>query len=113
MRGGANGARLRLAPQKDWAANSPEELDKVLKKLERVRADFQKSLSGGKQVSLADVIVLGGAAAIEKAALSGGYKNLKVPFTPGRMDASQDQTSTATFADLEPNADGVPQLLRH
>jgi catalase-peroxidase len=106
MRGGANGARVRLAPQKDWAANTPKELGKVIAQLEKIQKDFNSSLSGGKEVSLADVIVLGGVAAIEKAAKDGGYKNLKVPFTPGRMDASQDKTDVATFSELEPSADG-------
>ncbi|CAM2070800.1 catalase/peroxidase HPI [Sulfidibacter corallicola] len=106
MRGGANGARVRLAPQKDWEANSPQELAKVLDKLEKIQTSFQKSLSRGKKVSLADVIVLGGAAAIEKAAKDGGYKNVKVPFTPGRMDASQKQTNVASFNELEQKADG-------
>ncbi len=106
MRGGANGARIRLAPQKDWEANNPKELAKVLKRLEAVQKDFNGSLSGGKKVSLADVIVLGGSAAIEKAASDGGFKGVKVPFSPGRMDASQDKTDVHTFAELEPGADG-------
>lgn len=104
MRGGANGARLRLAPQKDWAANDPEELGKVLKALEKVQADFNLSLSGGKEVSLADVIVLGGAAAIEQAAKQAGH-GVEVPFTPGRTDASQKMTDVHSFAVLEPTAD--------
>ncbi len=104
MRGGANGARVRLAPQKDWAANNPEELDKVLTTLERVQADFNKSLSGGKKVSLADVIVLGGTAAIEEAAKQAG-STVAVPFTPGRTDATQEMTDTRSFAVLEPTAD--------
>ncbi|MDJ0835309.1 MAG: catalase/peroxidase HPI [Acidobacteriota bacterium] len=106
MRGGANGARVRLAPQNKWEANSPKELSKVLKRLEEIQKDFNGSLSGGKKVSLADVIVLGGSAAIEKAAKDGGFKNVKVPFTPGRMDASQEKTDVTTFAELEPRADG-------
>ena len=106
MRGGANGARIRLAPQKNWDANNPQELARVLKHLETIQQDFNASLSRGKKVSLADVIVLGGSAAIEKAAKDGGYKNLKVPFKPGRGDASQEQTDVATFAELEPEADG-------
>jgi len=106
MRGGGNGARLRLEPQKNWQANSPKELAKVLHRLEEIQKDFNGSLSGNKQVSLADVIVLGGAAAIEKAAGDGGYKNVKVPFSPGRMDASQEKTDVATFGELEPHADG-------
>lgn len=104
LRGGANGARIRLAPQKDWAVNDPAELGKVLKKLESIQTDFNKSLSGGKKVSLADVIVLGGSAAIEKAARAAGY-NVSVPFKPGRMDASQEQTDASSFAVLEPKAD--------
>jgi catalase-peroxidase len=104
MRGGANGARVRLAPQKDWAANNPEELGKVLTTLEKVQADFNKSLSGGKKVSLADVIVLGGTAAIEEAAKQAG-STVAVPFTPGRTDATQEMTDTHSFAVLEPTAD--------
>ncbi|NIV45736.1 MAG: catalase-peroxidase, partial [Gammaproteobacteria bacterium] len=100
MRGGANGARLRLAPQKDWPVNDPAELAKVLKTLERVRTEF-----GSDKVSLADVIVLGGAAAIEKAAKDAGH-DVKVPFTPGRTDATQEQTDVESFAVLEPTADG-------
>ncbi len=106
MRGGANGARVRLAPQKGWQANSPKELAKALERLEGIQKDFNRSLSGGKRVSLADVIVLGGAAAIEKAAKDGGYQNVNVPFSPGRMDASQEKTDIAAFAELEPSADG-------
>jgi catalase-peroxidase len=98
-RGGANGARIRLAPQKDWDANNPPELAKVLQKLEAIRKEF------GKKVSLADLIVLGGGAAIEKAAKDAGM-SVTVPFTPGRMDASQEQTDVASFAPLEPRADG-------
>jgi len=105
MRGGANGARLALAPQKDWAANNPAELAKVLSSLQKVQQDFNKGLKGGKKVSLADVIVLAGSAAIEKAAADGGIK-LEVAFRPGRMDASQQQTDIASFAVLEPHADG-------
>jgi len=104
MRGGANGARLQLAPQKDWAINNPAELSKSLKSLKDVQTSFNKSLSGGKKVSLADVIVLGGAVAIEEAAKKGGYK-VSVPFKPGRMDASQTQTDVNSFAVLEPTAD--------
>jgi catalase-peroxidase len=104
MRGGANGARIALAPQKDWAVNNPDELAKALSTLSEVQQDFNKSLSGGKQVSLADVIVLGGAAAIEKAAKDAGYK-IEVPFTPGRTDASQELTDVESFAALEPTAD--------
>jgi catalase-peroxidase len=105
MRGGANGARIRLEPQKSWAANDPKDLAKALKRLERVQKDFNKSLSDGKKVSLADVIVLGGAAAIEKAAKQAGF-DVTVPFKPGRTDASQQQTDVASFAVLEPTADG-------
>ncbi len=104
-RGGANGARIRLAPQKDWKVNNPAELSKVLQTLEKVQQDFNRSLSGGKKVSLADVIVLGGCAAVEQAAKSAGY-NVKVPFAPGRADASQQQTDVESFAVLEPTFDG-------
>ena len=105
MRGGANGARIRLAPQKDWAVNDPAELAKVLARLEAVQKDFNRSLAGGKKVSLADVIVLGGNAAIEQAAKKAGY-NVQVPFTPGRTDATQAQTDVDSFKVLEPAADG-------
>jgi catalase-peroxidase len=105
MRGGANGAHIRLAPQKDWEINNPRELAKVLGRLEKVQTDFNKTLSGGKKVSLADVIVLGGGAAIEQAAKKAGV-DVTVPFTPGRTDASQAQTDTMSFAFLEPIADG-------
>jgi catalase-peroxidase len=106
LRGGANGARIRLAPQKDWPVNDPAELAKVLKKLEGIQRDFGGGLFGGsKKVSLADVIVLGGAAAIEKAAKDAGH-DVKVPFVPGRGDATQEQTDAASFAPLEPKADG-------
>jgi catalase-peroxidase len=105
MRGGANGARLRLAPQKDWAVNDPQELAKVLKALERVQKDFNRSAADGKKVSMADLIVLAGDAAIEQAAKSGGV-DLQLPFTPGRTDASSKQTDVASFAALEPAADG-------
>jgi len=104
MRGGANGARIRLEPQLAWAANDPEQLAAVLKSLTQVQQDFNQSLSGGKQVSLADVIVLGGAAAIEQAAKAAGY-TVEVPFTPGRTDASQEMTDVNSFAVLEPTAD--------
>jgi catalase-peroxidase len=104
MRGGANGARVRLEPQKDWAANNPEELAQALATLTKVQQDFNKSLSGGKQVSLADVIVLGGAAAIEQAAKEAGVA-VEVPFAPGRTDASQEMTDVQSFAVLEPSAD--------
>ena len=105
MRGGANGARISLAPQKDWAANNPEELQTVLEGLRKVQDDFNKSASRGKKVSLADLIVLGGAAAVEKAAKDAGT-SIKVPFSPGRTDALQAQTDVASFALLEPTADG-------
>ena len=104
-RGGANGARIRLAPQKDWAVNQPAELATVLAKLEAVQKDFNASASGGKKVSLADLIVLGGVVGIEKAAKAAGHE-VKVPFTPGRMDASQEQTDVHSFEPLEPTADG-------
>ena len=105
MRGGANGARIRLAPQKGWEVNNPDELAKVLQRLEGVQKDFNRAQSGGKQVSLADLIVLGGAAAIEQAAKNAGHE-VQVPFTPGRTDASQEQTDVNSFAVLEPTADG-------
>jgi catalase-peroxidase len=104
-RGGANGARIRLAPQKDWEVNQPTELDKVLKALEEVQKDFNDSQSDGKKVSLADIIVLGGCAAVEDAAKKAGH-NVQVPFSPGRTDASQDQTDIDSFAVLEPIVDG-------
>src|SRR5258705_1545564 len=110
-RGGANGARLRLAPQKDWDVNNPPELAKVLQKLAAIQKEFNASASGGKKVSLADLIVLGGSAAIEKAARAAG-QDVKVPFTPGRMDASQEQTDTHSFAQVEPVADGFRNYLR-
>jgi catalase-peroxidase len=103
-RGGANGARIRLAPQKDWAANQPAQLAKVIKTLENIRSDFNKGQTGGKQVSLADLIVLAGCAGVEQAAKSAGH-SIKVPFTPGRTDASQEQTDVESFAVLEPVAD--------
>jgi catalase-peroxidase len=104
-RGGANGARIRLAPQKDWEVNQPAELAKVLAVLEGVQKTFNAAQSGGKKVSLADLIVLGGCAAVEAAAKKAGH-DVKVPFSPGRMDASQEQTDVASFAVLEPMADG-------
>ena len=110
-RGGANGARLRLAPQKNWEVNQPALMAKVLQKLEEIQKEFNSSQSGGKQVSLADVIVLGGCAAVEAAARSAGH-NLTVPFTPGRADASQEQTDVESFAVLEPIADGFRNYLR-
>jgi len=104
-RGGANGARIRLAPQKDWDVNNPRELAKVLQRLEGIQKDFDHAQSGGKKVSLADLIVLGGSAAVEQAAKKAGY-DVQVPFTPGRTDASQEQTDPVSFAVLEPTADG-------
>ena len=104
-RGGANGARIRLAPQKDWEVNQPVELAKVLQKLEAIQKDFHSSQSGGKKVSLADLIVLGGCGAVEEAAKKAGHE-VKVPFTPGRTDASQEQTDVHSFAVMEPKADG-------
>ena len=104
-RGGANGARIRLAPQKDWAVNEPAELAKTLQKLEAIQKEFNGSQSGGKKVSLADLIVLGGCAAVEEAAKKAGH-NIEVPFSPGRTDASQAQTDVHSFAVLEPVADG-------
>ena len=105
MRGGANGARVALAPQKDWAANDPKELAMVLKSLKKIQKDFNRGAKGGKKVSLADLIVLGGAAGIENAAKEAGH-DVAVPFKPGRMDASQDMTDVESFAVLEPMADG-------
>jgi catalase-peroxidase len=110
-RGGANGARIRLAPQKDWDVNQPGELAKVLQRLEAIQKEFNASASGGKKISLADLIVLGGSAAIEKAAKAAGHA-VKLPFTPGRMDASQDETDVQSFAPLEPVADGFRNYLR-
>ena len=111
-RGGANGARIRLAPQKDWEVNQPAELAKVLQKLEAIQKEFNSSQSGGKKkVSLADLIVLGGCAAVEEAAKKAGY-DVKVPFAPGRTDASQEQTDVHSFAVMEPKADGFRNYLR-
>jgi catalase-peroxidase len=110
-RGGANGARIRLAPQKDWDVNQPAQLATVLQKLEAIQKEFNASQSGGKKVSLADLIVLGGSAAIEKAAKDAGH-DVKVPFTPGCMDASQEQTDVESFAPLELTADGFRNYLR-
>ena len=106
MRGGANGARISLAPQKDWDVNNPKELAKVLKRLQGIQKDFNRTQSGNKQVSLADLIVLGGAAAIEQAAKNAGQDKVQVPFTPGRTDATQAQTDVHSFAVLKPTADG-------
>jgi len=110
-RGGANGARIRLAPQRYWAVNNPAQLSKVVDTLEAIQKDFNANATGGKQVSLADLIVLAGAAAIEKAAKDGGV-NIKVPFTPGRTDASQEETDVASFAVLEPIADGFRNYIK-
>ncbi len=109
-RGGANGARIRLAPQKDWEVNQPAELGKVLQALEKVQADFNDAQSGGKKVSLADLIVLGGCAAVETAAKRAGH-DVQVPFTPGRTDALQEETDVDSFAVLEPTADGFRNYL--
>tara|TARA_R110002167_G_scaffold13893_4_gene57045 strand:+ start:25103 stop:27313 length:2211 start_codon:yes stop_codon:yes gene_type:complete len=111
MRGGANGARIRLAPQKDWAVNQPAKLAKILQTLEGVQSEFNSAQSGGKKVSLADVIVLGGCAAVEKAAQDAGYQ-LDVPFSPGRTDATQEQTDAEAFEPLEPGADGFRNYLK-
>ncbi|MCG6925749.1 MAG: catalase/peroxidase HPI, partial [Acidobacteria bacterium] len=110
-RGGANGARIRLAPQKDWPVNQPAELAKVLDKLDGIRSDFNKAASGGKKVSLADLIVLAGAAGVEQAAKKAGH-DVTVPFTPGRMDASQEQTDVESVGALEPVADGFRNYLK-
>jgi catalase-peroxidase len=104
-RGGANGARIRLAPQKDWEVNNPAELAKVLETLEKIRAAFNGAAKGGKAVSLADLIVLGGSAGVEKAAANAGFA-VAVPFTPGRVDASQEQTDVESFDAIEPPGDG-------
>jgi catalase-peroxidase len=110
-RGGANGARIRLAPQKDWDVNQPAELAKVLQALEAIQKDFNGAQSGAKKVSLADLIVLGGCAAVEEAAKKAGH-DVKVPFSPGRTDASQEQTDVHAFAVLEPIADGFRNYVR-
>lgn len=110
-RGGANGARIRLAPQKDWEVNNPQQLQKVLGILEGIRKEFNENASGNKKVSMADLIVLAGAAGVEKAAANAGYK-VKVPFVPGRMDATREQTDEESFAVLEPMADGFRNYLK-
>src|SRR5262249_5434445 len=110
-RGGANGARIRLAPQKDWDVNQPAHLAKVLKTLEAIQKEFNSAQAGGTKVSLADLIVLGGCAAVEAAAKKAG-DSVKVPFSPGRMDASQEETDVQSFAPLEPAADGFRNYLR-
>ncbi|MFD3466157.1 catalase/peroxidase HPI [Streptomyces sp. NPDC058682] len=111
MRGGANGARIRLAPQKDWEANDLPEVTEVVRKLEGIQQDFNRAQGGGKKVSLADLIVLGGCAAVEQGAKNAGY-DIEVPFAPGRTDASQEQTDVESFAVLEPAADGFRNYLR-
>jgi catalase-peroxidase len=111
-RGGANGGRIRLAPQKDWAVNNPAQLAKILPTLEKIQKEFNSSQSGGKKVSLADLIVLGGCAAIEQAAKSAGH-DVKVPFSPGRTDATQEQTDVHSFAVLEPKSDGFRNYYAH
>ena len=110
-RGGANGARIRLAPQKDWEVNQPVQLKKVLQALEEIQKEFNSAQSDGKKVSLADLIVLGGCAGVEKAAKNAGH-DLTVPFKPGRTDASQEQTDLGSFAVLEPAADGFRNYLK-
>jgi catalase-peroxidase len=110
-RGGANGARIRLAPQKDWEVNQPAELAKVLAKLEAIQKEFNSAQKGGKRISLADLIVLAGSAAVEEAAKKAGHE-VKVPFAPGRMDASQEQTDVESFAVLEPSGDGLRNYIR-
>jgi catalase-peroxidase len=110
-RGGANGARIRLAPQKDWDVNEPAKLSKALTALEAVQTAFNGSTSGGKKVSMADLIVLGGVAAVEQAAKAAGH-DVDVPFTPGRTDASQEQTDVESFDVLEPEADGFRNYLK-
>ncbi|HZP25833.1 MAG TPA: peroxidase family protein, partial [Dehalococcoidia bacterium] len=110
-RGGANGARIRLAPQKDWEVNQPAELAKVLQTLERIQTEFNSSQTGSKKVSLADLIVLGGCGAVEKAAKSAGH-DVRVPYRPGRTDASQEQTDVEAFAVLEPTFDGFRNYLQ-
>ncbi len=110
-RGGANGAHIRLSPQKDWKVNNPSQLSKVLESLQKIQKEFNTTISNGKKISLADLIVLAGCAAVEKAAKNAGY-NITVPFTPGRMDASQEQTDVDSFAVLEPAADGFRNYLK-
>ena len=109
-RGGANGARIRLAPQKDWEVNQPAQLATVLAKLGAIQKEFNAAQSGGKKVSLADLIVLGGCAAVEQAAKNAG-QDVTVPFSPGRTDASQEQTDVESFAPLQPTADGFRNYL--
>ena len=109
-RGGANGARIRFEPQRSWEVNDPDELDRVLATYEKIKADFDDSAAGGKKVSIADLIVLGGCAAVEKAARDAGY-DVEVPFTPGRVDATEAQTDVDSFEVLEPRADGFRNYL--
>src|SRR5690606_13616422 len=109
-RGGANGARIRLQPQNGWAVNDPDQLAMVLRTLEEIQAGFNAAQEDGKRVSLADLIVLGGCAAVEHAAKAGGV-DIEVPFTPGRVDATQEQTDVESFAALEPEADGFRNYL--
>ena len=111
-RGGANGARIRLAPQKDWKVNNPEQLAKVLSVLETIQKEFNASNSNGKEVSMADLIVLAGSVAVEKAAENAGHV-VSVPFAPGRTDATQEQTDAESFAALEPNSDGFRNYLKN
>ena len=111
MRGGANGARIRLAPQNNWEVNQPDQLSEVLQTLEGIQQDFNQSVQNGKAVSLADVIVLGGCAGVEQAARNAGH-DVSVPFTPGRTDAVQEQTDVESFAVLEPTADGFRNYLK-
>src|SRR6185437_8749800 len=110
-RGGANGARIRLAPQKDWEVNQPAQLAKALKTLEGIQSAFNGAQTGGKRVSLADLLVLAGCAGVEQAAKNAGHE-VVVPFTPGRMDASQEQTDVESFDVLEPIADGFRNYLK-
>ncbi len=112
MRGGANGARIRLAPQKDWEVNQPAQLKQTLAVLEKIQTGFNSAQSGGKKVSLADLIVLGGCAAVEQAAKAAGM-DVEVPFTPGRTDATEEQTDAESFDVLEPVADGFRNYLKH
>src|SRR5690606_33997856 len=110
-RGGANGGRIRLAPQKDWQANQPEQLARVLQTLEGIQREFNGAQSGGKKISLADLVVLAGSAGVEQAAKNAGH-SVVVAFTPGRMDASQDQTDVESFGFLEPIADSFRNYLK-
>jgi catalase-peroxidase len=111
-RGGANGGRIRLAPQKDWEVNQPAQLAKVLQTLEKIQKEFNGAQTGGKKVSIADLVVLGGSAAVEQAAKKAGHE-VKVPFSPGRTDATQEMTDVASFAVLEPTTDGFRNYFGH